>query len=132
MKDQRIETVTEHLKQLRDLSGKLYEILAPEVTSYEIIRGDLELKRDEMKRVEAERQTALAEVESAKRLTKSILDTAKEEASRLVSSGKSVMIEKVQEANRILESCSEFALKVDKERYMKLRKEIEKAEKVNV
>ena len=130
MADQRIESVTAMLRQMRDLSGKLHEILAPEIMSYEIIQGDLQLKRDQMKQIDAQKLLANAEIEQAKKSAQSIKDMAKEEASNLMETGKSIMIENLNKSKKLLKDVEEFVKEMDKKRYMGMVKEQKELEKV--
>lgn len=126
MIDPRIETVTELLKKMKDLSGQLYEILSPEITSYEIVRGDLEKKRGEMRDIESQKLVAKMEIEQARNTVTAMKETAQEEAHKMVESGKSVMLDRVAQATKLLDACKDFAMELDKARYLKLRKDSEK------
>lgn len=127
MIDTRITSATELLRQVRDLTGQLYEILSPEIVSFEIMRGDLDRKRNDLLKTQQEKEVALIEIDTAKNTALKIKETAQEEATRIIEAGKTVMMEKMIEANKVLESCKEFALQLDKKRYMKLRDDAEKA-----
>lgn len=123
MADKRIETVTGMLKQMRDLSSQMYSLLAPEIMSYEMIRGDLQRKKDEMKKIDDQKQVALIEIEDAKQTAESIKNMAKDEAEVIIQSGKNVMMDRISKANKLLETVESFVPEMDKKRYMAMRKE---------
>lgn len=124
--DYRGQTVTEMLRQLRDLTGKLYEILLPEIMSYEMLQADIEKKRSEMAQIEAQKATARVEIENAKQTAESIKNMAKDEAQIIIQNGKVAMIERLEKANALLASVEQFVPEMDKKRYLSMRKEAEK------
>lgn len=126
MIDARTGTVTDLMRQMRDIAGQLVELLGPEIVSYEIIRGDYQRKREEMAAIEAKKATVLLEIESVKASIQNIRDTAKEEANRIIEDGKATMLERLSQVNRLLAVVEQFVPEMDKKRYMALRKESDK------
>lgn len=127
MIDTRVQSVTELLRQTRDITAQLHEILAPEIVSYEIIRGDIERKRNELKKLDEDMSLAKIKIEKSNDMAKKIIETANEEAAKKIDLGNKDFTAKVSEANLLLDSCKQFALDVDKARYLKLREDAEKA-----
>lgn len=130
MIDTRIENITDLLKKMRDLSANLYEILAPEIMSYELVRADLERKRREMKDIEDQKTIAKMEIEKHKETAGKIISLAKDEAAKIQDSVKSTILKQVTQANELLDAAQKFVSEVDKKRYQKLRDDSEKAQKV--
>jgi hypothetical protein len=127
MIDGRIETVTALLKKMRDLSGQLHEILEPEIMSFEVIRGDLEKKRHDLKVLEEKKTLCIVKIDEATATAAKILETANEEAGKIIAQAKDAALSRNKESLRLMEVVKQYALDVDRKRYMKLREEAEKA-----
>ena len=116
MEDSRTMTVVGLLQQQRDLAIKLVEILGPEIMSYEIIRGDHERKRKEMKDLEDQKTIAKMEIEKAKESAGRIIQEGEEEKKKLVEITKNNILTKMSEASKLLENVKQFVQEMDKKR----------------
>ena len=124
--DGRITAIATHLREMGELSGKLSELLAPEIVSYEIVESDLEHKRNELKNVRLQIEVAKVEIESAKNTAKSIVDTANEKAVQTVGSAQTAMLDEIHRIQRLLVSAEEFVGKIDRKRYEQIKSDVDK------
>ena len=126
MSDPRIESIVGLLRNMRDLSSKLYELLAPEIMSYEMAMADLNRAKEEMKQVEGKKLVIGMEIDEARKTAETIKSVANEKATQIIEASKRESYERLKSIDVLLKSVQEFVTEKDKDRYKTFLSKVEK------
>jgi len=105
MRDIRKEEITEKMGKARDVLSELYELFSHERISYELITGDIEGLQMVKDKLLSENRTIEEQNKQAGETAKKMIDTANEEAAKIVSEANGIAVEALTKLDEVEKFC---------------------------